>query len=271
MNDDQPVYDLEAQGLWGEQPPQTSVEDMAACYIRGIREVQPEGPHMILAFSAGGAVGWEMAQQLRSDGDTPFLGFLDAPAPTGPRRRRQEGQPARVRPQRSIRARMFFQVRHGVFHLRNLASLSVKGRRTYMRELLHGQIGWQRAGWLSRKLGRPQKQSQEQSQKQGQRKGGMRVGRERPAGHFTVRRAISNAWSEYAVQPYAGPVTQFRARLQRPMYTPEDRNRGWEKSASAGVEIVDVPGHHEYIFVDPHIKKLAKAITAWAARAQASR
>lgn len=267
LDDDQPVYGLEAQGLWGEQPPQTSVEDMAARYMREIREVQPEGPHMILAFSAGGPVGWEMAQQLRSEGDTPFLAFLDAPVATGPRRPRPAGQPARVRPRRSFRVRMFFQVRHGVFHLRNVASLSMKGRRTYLRELFRGQIGWQRAGWLSRRLGRRQNQSQEQ----GQRQGGMRVGRERPAGHFAVRRTISNAWSDYAVQPYDGPVTQFRARIQRPMYTPEDRSRGWAKFASAGVEIVDVPGHHEYIFVDPHIKKLAREITAWAARAQSSK
>ena len=249
LDDDQPVYGLEAQGLWGDQPPQTSVEDMAARYIREIREVQPEGPYTILAFSAGGVMSWEMAQQLRRAGETTLLGLLDAPAPSGGT---GDGPP-----RSSFLAQMGLNARIIVFHLRNLATLSMSGRRTYWRELSRGQIGGEPAGWLARRLGRGE--------------GDQRVGRERPAGHFPVRRGLSKARRDYTVQPYDGQVTQFRTRIQHPRANQEDRSRGWAKFASAGVEIVDVPGHHEYMFVDPHIKTLAREITAWAARARSSK
>ena len=74
----QPVYGIQARGLDGKEEVLTSVEEMAADYIRAIRSVQPNGPYRIGGFSAGGVVAFEMARQLRREGEeTALLVLLD--------------------------------------------------------------------------------------------------------------------------------------------------------------------------------------------------
>ncbi|MGH9697147.1 MAG: thioesterase domain-containing protein, partial [Bryobacteraceae bacterium] len=70
----QSVYGLQAQGLDGQSPAASSVESMAAHYIRAMRTVQPEGPYSLGGFSAGGMVAFEMARQLQNSGSK--IGFL---------------------------------------------------------------------------------------------------------------------------------------------------------------------------------------------------
>ncbi|HEU5022043.1 MAG TPA: amino acid adenylation domain-containing protein, partial [Bryobacteraceae bacterium] len=75
---DQPVYGIQARGLDGVEEVATSVEAMAADYIRAIRSVQPNGPYRIGGFSAGGVVAYEMARQLQAEGEeTALLALLD--------------------------------------------------------------------------------------------------------------------------------------------------------------------------------------------------
>lgn len=48
---DQPFYALRAKGVDGQQTPYTNVEEMAAQYIREIRELQPRGPYLIGGYN----------------------------------------------------------------------------------------------------------------------------------------------------------------------------------------------------------------------------
>jgi thioesterase domain-containing protein len=66
---DQPVYGLQAAGLHGEAPPLSSVEEMAAHYLREIRTVQPHGPYLLAGMCFGISVALEMAQQLHARGE----------------------------------------------------------------------------------------------------------------------------------------------------------------------------------------------------------
>ncbi len=78
FGEDQPIYGLQARGLGGDEAPHTSIELMAADYVRAIRTVQPEGPYAIGGFSAGGVVAFEMARQLRHSGqEVSLLALLD--------------------------------------------------------------------------------------------------------------------------------------------------------------------------------------------------
>jgi surfactin family lipopeptide synthetase A len=65
----QPFYGLQAQGLDGSTPPHTSAEDMAAQYVKEVREFQPKGPYFIGGLSFGGAIAFEMARQLHAQGE----------------------------------------------------------------------------------------------------------------------------------------------------------------------------------------------------------
>ncbi|CAI5456722.1 unnamed protein product [Caenorhabditis angaria] len=50
--------------------PQTSIEDVAKCYIREMKKVQPTGPWRIVGYSYGACIGFEMATMLqKSDGE----------------------------------------------------------------------------------------------------------------------------------------------------------------------------------------------------------
>lgn len=78
LDDDQPFYGLQSQGLDGKQPLFASVEDMAAHYLKEMRELQPVGPYFIGGRSLGGTIAFEMARQLRAEGDEiGLLALLD--------------------------------------------------------------------------------------------------------------------------------------------------------------------------------------------------
>jgi thioesterase domain-containing protein/acyl carrier protein len=78
LDDDQPFYGLQSQGLDGQQPLLRSVEDMAAHYVKEMRELQPVGPYFIGGRSLGGAIAFEMARQLRAEGQAiALLALLD--------------------------------------------------------------------------------------------------------------------------------------------------------------------------------------------------
>ena len=69
LPDDRSVYGLQALGLDGRTRPHTTVEQMATHYIREIREIRPTGPYHLGGASLGGSIAFEMARQLRSQGE----------------------------------------------------------------------------------------------------------------------------------------------------------------------------------------------------------
>jgi len=82
LGDDQPVYGLQYPGLDGQTAPLTRVEDMAAEFIRHMRQVQPGGPYYLCGYSFGGLVAYEIAQQLTAQGQpVAMLAFFDTLAP----------------------------------------------------------------------------------------------------------------------------------------------------------------------------------------------
>jgi amino acid adenylation domain-containing protein len=79
LGSDRPVYGLQAPGIDGVRPPLDSVEAMATEYLRAIRGVQPRGPYLLGGWSFGAAVAYEMACQLRDQGEEiALLAAIDA-------------------------------------------------------------------------------------------------------------------------------------------------------------------------------------------------
>lgn len=75
----QPVYGLQTPNLDGSEPFPTSIESMAAVYVRELRAVQPSGPYHLMGWSFGGNVVQEVAVQLQEAGErVALLGILDA-------------------------------------------------------------------------------------------------------------------------------------------------------------------------------------------------
>ncbi|OLD98599.1 MAG: hypothetical protein AUI36_45060 [Cyanobacteria bacterium 13_1_40CM_2_61_4] len=79
VDTDQPFYGLQPHGQDGRQAPST-IEEMAADYLKEIRTIQPEGPYFLGGYSFGGIVAFEMAQQLQKQGQKVALLVLIDPA-----------------------------------------------------------------------------------------------------------------------------------------------------------------------------------------------
>lgn len=79
---DRPLYGLQFQGFEDQSEGFVSVQKMATEYLRCIRKVQPRGPYLLGGWSAGGVVAFEMARQLRAEGQAvPLVLVLDMRAP----------------------------------------------------------------------------------------------------------------------------------------------------------------------------------------------
>jgi amino acid adenylation domain-containing protein len=52
------------------------------------------------------------------------------------------------------------------------------------------------------------------------------------------------------------PITAFRVAKQLP-YRVRDRQMGWGKRTRGGVEVIDIPGEHDTILSEPHVRVLA--------------
>ncbi|WP_435823433.1 amino acid adenylation domain-containing protein, partial [Kitasatospora aureofaciens] len=74
-----PVYAIQARGLGRPEPLPTSYEEMAADYADQVQKIQPEGPYLLLGWSAGGLIAHALACELQSRGEpTALLAVLDA-------------------------------------------------------------------------------------------------------------------------------------------------------------------------------------------------
>ncbi|MGW0934575.1 non-ribosomal peptide synthase/polyketide synthase [Streptomyces sp. NPDC002666] len=74
-----PLYAIQARGLGRPEPLPTSYEEMAADYADQIRKIQPEGPYLLLGWSAGGLIAHAVACELQARGErTALLAILDA-------------------------------------------------------------------------------------------------------------------------------------------------------------------------------------------------
>jgi FkbH-like protein len=82
LGPEQPVYGLQARGLYSDDPPCRTVEEMAAFYLSEVRTIQPRGPYQLGGFCLGATIALEMAQQLAARGEqVRYLASFDGRAP----------------------------------------------------------------------------------------------------------------------------------------------------------------------------------------------
>ena len=87
LGTDRPVYGLRAPGHGeGEEVP-SDIEGLAASYLDGIREVQPQGPYLLAGYCMGAAIMLEITHRLEALGESTALFLIDPriQRPRGPR------------------------------------------------------------------------------------------------------------------------------------------------------------------------------------------
>jgi thioesterase domain-containing protein len=86
LDGERPVYGLQARGLDGVEQPFDSVPAMAEHHVRQIRLAHPRGPYLIGGACTGGVIAYEMARQLRVQGEHVELVIMESWHPSSYRR-----------------------------------------------------------------------------------------------------------------------------------------------------------------------------------------
>lgn len=82
LGSDLSIFGLKARGAGTGEPPHATTAEMAADYIREIRQIQPHGPYHIFGECVGGVCAHEVARQLTENGEEiGLLLFLDTWVP----------------------------------------------------------------------------------------------------------------------------------------------------------------------------------------------
>jgi len=226
LGDDQPCYGLQARGVEEGQVPHARIEEMAACYIQGIRSVQPEGPYLLGGWSMGGEIAFEMAQQLHRHGQkVALLALLDAHVPSsGVILRDKDFEKALL----TDVGRYF---RTSSDFADSLAHLSKD--ELVARILDEGK----RAGLL------PVDVKASDAQRL-----------------LDLCKSDFRASRNYVMHRYPGRVTLFKASEDLSGTAP-DPTLGWVDWADEGVDVQVVPGNHANMVYEPNVAVLAKKLT----------
>ncbi len=235
LGSDQPFYGFQAQGLDGNQAPHTSIKEMAAHYIREMREVQPAGPYLIGGRSSGGTVAFEMACQLTAEGEEiQLLALLDA-YPAG-----------------------YFKL------LRGSGSYSQRAVRYAKRIQTHGQnirelAGLEKLYYLTGKLKFAPAKTKHKVYRR-VFKLYQKVGRRLPQVLRNIEELNFAAVKDYVPQVYSGHATLFLASDDRTAAF--DVEEGWQGLVAGGLEKIHVSGNHLDIVKEPHVRTLAEKLRA---------
>ncbi|HLL48497.1 MAG TPA: alpha/beta fold hydrolase, partial [Longimicrobiaceae bacterium] len=219
LDPDQPVYGLRSRGLADGEEPAATVEEMAADYLRAVREVQPAGPYRIGGWSMGGVVAFEMARQLEAAGEpVGTLALIDSYLPA------LHGRAAPLEERVRVNT---FAADLGL-PPEALELPAEEGGGSYLHRVLQSAHA---AGLLPADVD---------------------AGRLEQA--YAVFGANLAALHAYPAKPYGGAVLLLRAAEHDPADT---ESAGWERLARGGVELHAVPGNHFTLVREPHAAALA--------------
>jgi aspartate racemase len=231
MAPEQPFFGLQSRGLDGDEEPLIRIEDIAAAFVKEIREVQPEGPYYLAGMCMGGVVAYEMAQQLSAAGqEIGLLVLLETWPPVGTWGRLLRPGARLLTVLRLIRSRL----------------------RLYGETL--ARLEWrQRVKYL---LGRVKMLGEMVAQRDVFR------GDRSEFYQDVVNQANLIAYQEYEPRPYAGRVVFFRAAGRR-VSALQDRRLAWRQLITGDLEVQTVPGDDSGLMLaEPHVQILARELKA---------
>jgi amino acid adenylation domain-containing protein len=256
---DQPLYGLMHQGLDGNAIRYTTVEEIAAHYLREIRSVQPNGPYFLGGYCFGGLIAFEMAQQLRKINEIVALLLIVEPIDL-----RQcklstlDNFAASINGDNSREQAQIKSFTHDVYrHLHNLELLTARQKLTYVLDRVSGKLtasasvltnpvkkmGRETASWLYLRLGYRLPYSLRSDY---------------------ILRVYDEAIREYLPSAYPGQLIIFNCAEN------SNQPQSWERLAGRGLEIHTIPGNHTDVLREPNVRIWSKKLKMYLDKAQAS-
>ncbi|MCB0164084.1 MAG: amino acid adenylation domain-containing protein [Anaerolineae bacterium] len=233
----QPFYGLQAKGIDGVEAPDSDIETMAARYIQAMRTVQPHGPYQIGGYCYGGVIAFEMARQLKAQGEpVALVAMFEGYAPLRGQDRESIWRSPRL---------MFNFMRNLPFWAADNLALGPEQLRLRVKRKI-------RRHWklFVRKFGRTTTLGVDDV---------LDDTSHIPDHLRQLMQTHLRAMSQYNPGPYDGSITLFRVRSQPLSRTP-DPTMGWNKLVTGGLEIKKIAGSHHNIFEQPHVQSVAEKL-----------
>lgn len=229
LGEDYPFYALEHISK-EEEPRISSVEETATRYVKEICKVQPNGPYLLGGHCYGGVLAFEIAQQLQKQGQTVgLLVVIDA-----------------ILPETRIESTSYDDAK---FLLRMAESIKTSNNIDFsipfeeLRDLpLNEQFHLvnKKANFIFSDT---------------EIKDFLR--------YYKLFKVHVQAMRDYVPQIYPQQITLFKANeeithdFESSEFHTDDPLLGWGKCSNQPIQVVEVPGDHFSIFVEPHIQELA--------------
>lgn len=231
MDMDQPVIAVQAIGLNSDEMPPDSLEEIAAVYVKEIRQHNRSGTFLIAGFSAGSLLAYEVCRQLEAAGEKVALcGIFDYSLETTRVNRtfaqKIQKSVTEFLPRLWYATRMFFKnFRKALPYQMTFLKLRVNG--------ILGRIGFD---------------VEEKVEPDG-----------RMERMFKLMDHYYEALSSYQVKPYNGKIDLFRSKIKL-YYLKDRKNLGWAPYVAKGISIHEVEGDHDHMILGENSKGFAQKL-----------
>lgn len=215
---DRPIYGLQAQGVDGKQELLDRIEDMASYFIKEIKTVQPHGPYLLIGYSFGGLLAFEIAQQLHHQGEkVDLLGLLDTRSPGLREVNKSFPEYLEIHLNKIRQLEPIEKIKYCFSKISTLFQKKMSYRDRVIANL-------SRIEMFSPEL-------------------------------LNVLDGNIQAQQDYIPQVYSGQITIFRSESQS-LYRDLYPELGWKDLVSGGIEIEDIPGDHYEMMREPNVQVL---------------
>lgn len=230
LGEDRPFYAFESPSLTaGGEIPDESVEETASRYITEMKKVQQSGPYLLCGYSFGGVVAYEMAAQLRRQGEEiSFLGLFDTENPHAAAEAKRFSIPERIAVNWNERNR------EGAGFFEKFGNLTKR-----FGEGMLFRLKFEAEGLVARNLP-PADTANWIRQAQ-------------------VRQAYEKAMDVYCPPSIDCDLTLYRAMVGGDKFD-TCKDYGWKSVVSGKIEIIDIPGNHISVFDEENVDQVAEAV-----------
>ncbi|MBD1391784.1 amino acid adenylation domain-containing protein [Mucilaginibacter glaciei] len=229
LDEEQPVYGLQAIGLDGTVEPMHSIEEIAAFYNSEILMNDPVGPYAISGYSFGGYIAFEMVKQLRAAGkEVKMLALFD----TNLQKPAQQ-----LSLMAKIKIKAFRQVKKLLFRLQTL--FICPGKTLHYLWLQVPVYYYEFLNFIGINI---------------------RYNPNQVPGYMQdIMQQLQRAFAKYIFKSQDIKIDLFKASVKL-YYVDDPKYFGWDEYATQGVDVHVVPGDHREMFIAPNDKFLAQSL-----------
>lgn len=223
MDEERPIFGLQARALNGEDAPEETIQQIAAYYLGEILQHNPDGPYLIAGYSFGGYVAVEMEKQMQAMGKSiQMLIMFDTDAEKTEYKDWYYLFPRKVK-------------RNFPILISFLKSVLTHPVATFKRQFTNHP-----PNLLSNYFYRKDSK-----------------------GFFQLIRKIKEkhlvAFRNYKMEPFNNKVYLFKAKICV-HYVNDVAFLGWKNYAKKDVELFEVPGDHLSMLLTPHVEQFAQIL-----------